>query len=161
LFCVCIGYLCFSLYVGKIKQALDQHGRKDRWPKLYSTIVEISGINNYFKNIRVIFLSSVSWLLLALAFQIYISGFQDNIPWLAGAAVLAFVNLSSFVTFAPAHLGVFEVTGVLALGIFNVPFEHALVAVATLHLLVISAQIIYGLICQFYLFYVSRGIYSI
>jgi uncharacterized protein (TIRG00374 family) len=77
--------------------------------------------------------TTLVWIVPALAAWVTFRAAGLNLPWLAAAAVLAFVGIGISVPAAPGYVGVFHYAAVLALEIFDVPRPAALSYAIVLH----------------------------
>lgn len=96
---------------------------------------------------RAIWISGVAWLTAGLGTMSYIHAFKLPVPWYAGWAVLAVVNLGAAIPSSPGFIGVYHYLVWLALSIW-VRDKNQVISYALLtHALNIAAIILLGGVC--------------
>jgi glycosyltransferase 2 family protein len=89
-------------------------------------------------------LTSISWLLIALAFWMCMDGFDLGVGWTAGIFVVVAVNLALILPSGPAGIGVFEAAALVALLPYGVDRSEALSYALVLHALNSLPFIVFG-----------------
>jgi uncharacterized protein (TIRG00374 family) len=89
-------------------------------------------------------LTTLSWLVLGLAFWFLMIGFHMHLPVLAGLLVAIATGLSFIVPAAPGGLGVFEAAGLAATGAYGIAKSQALGYVLVLHAVNVIPFLILG-----------------
>jgi uncharacterized protein (TIRG00374 family) len=85
--------------------------------------------------LRSLALTILSWVVLSLSYWILMQGFSLHVPFVAGLLVTVTINMGLVLPSAPAALGVFEASTVIALTAFDVQQADALSYALVLHLM--------------------------
>jgi uncharacterized protein (TIRG00374 family) len=112
-----------------------------RWPHLAERMGQVferfvhglDGVRTPAHLAPLVLWTTLVWIVPALAVWITFRATGLDLPWLAAAAVLAFVGIGISIPSAPGYVGVFHYGAVLALEIFAVPRPAALSYAIVLH----------------------------
>jgi uncharacterized protein (TIRG00374 family) len=95
-------------------------------------------------------LTCVGWGMLALYLMIMIIAFRLPAPLAAALLILVMTNLGAAIPSSPSSLGIYHVLTVLALSVWNIDTSAAVAFAIGSHALVITLQILIGLMCAWF-----------
>jgi len=95
-------------------------------------------------------LTCIGWAMLGLYLMIMIIAFRLPAPLAAALLVLVMTNLGAAIPSSPSSLGVYHVLAVLGLSVWNINTSAAVAFAIGSHALVITLQILIGLVCAWF-----------
>jgi len=95
-------------------------------------------------------LTCVGWGMLGLYLMIMVIAFKLPAPLAAALLVLVVTNLGAAIPSSPSSLGVYHVLAVLGLSLWNIDTSAAVAFAIGSHALVITLQILIGLVCAWF-----------
>jgi glycosyltransferase 2 family protein len=95
--------------------------------------------------IFIVFQTVIVWAIAALTVYVLFQALKMNLPILAIVVVLSLNGLGLILPSAPGFVGTFEFSIILALSLFNVPKENALIFAVIFHVLGVGINIVLGL----------------
>ena len=95
-------------------------------------------------------LTCVGWGMLGLYLMIMIIAFRLPAPLAAALLVLVMTNLGAAIPSSPSSLGVYHVLAVLGLSVWHIDTSAAVAFAIGSHALVITLQILIGLVCAWF-----------
>jgi uncharacterized protein (TIRG00374 family) len=95
-------------------------------------------------------LTCIGWAMLGLYLMIMVIAFRLPAPLAAALLVLVMTNLGAAIPSSPSSLGVYHVLAVLGLSLWNIDTSAAVAFAIGSHALVITLQILIGLICAWF-----------
>jgi uncharacterized protein (TIRG00374 family) len=95
-------------------------------------------------------LTCVGWGMLGLYLMIMVIAFQLPAPLAAALLVLVVTNLGAAIPSSPSSLGVYHVLAVLGLSLWDIDTSAAVAFAIGSHALVITLQILIGLVCAWF-----------
>jgi len=95
-------------------------------------------------------LTCIGWAMLGLYLMIMIIAFRLPAPLAAALLVLVMTNLGAAIPSSPSSLGVYHVLAVLGLSVWNIDTSAAVAFAIGSHALVITLQILIGLVCAWF-----------
>jgi uncharacterized protein (TIRG00374 family) len=105
----------------------------------------LESLRNVRHGLAVFAVTTVSWLVLGLAYWLLMLGFDLHLSPLSGLLVTVAVGLSFIVPSPPAGLGLFEAAGLAALSSYGISKSHGLAYVLVLHVVNVLPLIAAGL----------------
>jgi glycosyltransferase 2 family protein len=95
-------------------------------------------------------LTCIGWAMLGLYLMIMVIAFRLPAPLAAALLVLVMTNLGAAIPSSPSSLGVYHVLAVLGLSLWNIDTSAAVAFAIGSHALVITLQILIGLVCAWF-----------
>src|SRR6516165_4661764 len=95
-------------------------------------------------------LTCIGWAMLGLYLMIMIIAFRLPAPLAAALLVLVMTNLGAAIPSSPSSLGVYHVLAVLGLSVWHIDTSAAVAFAIGSHALVITLQILIGLVCAWF-----------
>jgi glycosyltransferase 2 family protein len=95
-------------------------------------------------------LTCIGWAMLGLYLMIMVIAFRLPAPLAAALLVLVMTNLGAAIPSSPSSLGVYHVLAVLGLSLWNIDTSAAVAFAIGSHALVVTLQILIGLVCAWF-----------
>jgi uncharacterized protein (TIRG00374 family) len=127
-------------------------GRRRQWllGKIRQGGVALSTLRHFRRLLPLSLFASLSWLLKLTMVWVMFRAFHLDLPLIAVAVVLIFVNVGSIFVTLPGNLGSFELSIIAALQLFSINLEVAAGCAIVLHVVEVVPMLILGLMISWF-----------
>lgn len=129
-------------------------------PRLRAIVSSQSVLRSKPAIVQVLLLSAVLWALAVVNVEVVLRSLGLNLPWSAPMLVLLVLQVGISIPSIPGKLGIFEYSCILALSVFGVGRESALIFGLLLYASAILPVIVFGLISFWILGLNGNALYS-